>query len=78
MAGKTKRAVLVLTEDQRAMLKELSRSRTAPAREIERAKVLIGYADGISIAGLQRQTGGSRPMIYKCIDKAWPRVCKWD
>ena len=70
MAGKTKRAVLVLTEDQRTMLKELSRSRTAPAREIERAKVLIGYADGISIAGLQRQTGSSRPMIYKCIDKA--------
>ena len=70
MVGKTKRAVLVLTEDQRAMLKELSRSRTAPAREIERAKVLIGYADGISIAGLQRQTGGSRSMIYKCIDKA--------
>ena len=70
MAGKTKRAALLLTEDQRTMLKELSRSRTAPAREIERAKVLIGYADGISIAGLQRQTGGSRPMIYKCIDKA--------
>lgn len=70
MAGKTKRAALLLTEDQRAMLKELSRSRTALAREIERAKVLIGYADGISIAGLQRQTGCSRPMIYKCIDKA--------
>ena len=70
MAGKTKRAALVLTEDQRAMLKELSRSRTASAREIERAKVLIGYADGISIVGLQRQTGGSRPTIYKCIDKA--------
>ncbi len=70
MAGKTKRAALVLTEDQRTMLKELSRSRTASAREIERAKVLIGYADGISIVGLQRQTGGSRPTIYKCIDKA--------
>ena len=70
MAGKTKRAALVLTEDQKTMLKELSRSRTAPAREIERAKVLIGYAGGISIAGLQRQTGRSRPMIYKCIDKA--------
>lgn len=52
------------------MLTELSRSRTAPAREIERAKVLIGYADGISIAGLKRQVGVSRPMIYKCIDKA--------
>lgn len=70
MAGKTKRAALVLTEDQKTMLKELSRSRTAPAREIERAKVLIGYADGLSIVGLQRHTGGSRPMIYKCIDKA--------
>lgn len=70
MAGKTKRAALVLTEEQKAMLKELSRSRPAPAREIERAKVLIGYADGISIAGLQRQIGVSRPMIYKCIDKA--------
>ncbi|SDZ07707.1 hypothetical protein SAMN05421754_105315, partial [Nitrosomonas sp. Nm58] len=49
MAGKTKRAALVLMEDQKKMLKELSRSRTAPAREIERAKILIDYADGISI-----------------------------
>jgi transposase len=70
MAGKTKRAALLLTEDQKTMLKELSRSRTASAREIERAKVLIGYADGISITGLQRQIGVGRPMIYKCIDKA--------
>jgi hypothetical protein len=56
MVGKTKRAALVLAEDQKKMLKELSRSRsrTAPAREIERAKILIGYADGISITGLQR------------------------
>lgn len=57
MAGKTKRAALVLTEGQKMMLKELTRSRTAPAREIERAKVLLGYADGILIAGLQRQNG---------------------
>jgi transposase len=70
MAGKTKRAALILTEEQKAMLKELSRSRTAPMREVERAKVLIGYADGITITNLQRQIGVSRPMIYKCIDKA--------
>ena len=69
MVGKTKRAALVLTEDQKAVLKELSRSRTAPAREVERAKVLADYADGLSITGL-RQIGVSRPMIYKCIDKA--------
>ena len=61
MAAKTKRAALVLTEDQKKMLKELSRSRTATAREIERAKVLVGYAEGISISGLQQQVGVSCP-----------------
>ena len=70
MVGKTKRAALVLTSEQRAMLDELARSRTAPAREVERAKVLIGYANGASIMALQRQLGVGRPMIYKCIDKA--------
>jgi len=70
MASKTKRAALVLTDEQRAMLQDLARSRTAPAREVERAKVLLGYADGMSIMGLRRQLGVGRPMIYKCIDKA--------
>lgn len=39
-------------------------------REVERAKVLLGYADGATITELQRQLGVGRPMIYKCIDKA--------
>jgi transposase len=70
MAGKTKRAGLVLTQEQRVTLKELARSRTAPAREVERAKILIGYAEGTSMTGLHRQLGVGRPMIYRCIDKA--------
>jgi len=70
MARKSKRAALVLTPEHRATLKELSGSRTAPAREVERAKVLLGYADGVSITELQRQLGFSRPMIYRCVDKA--------
>src|ERR1035438_1974860 len=70
MAGKTKRAGLVLTQEQRGTLKELARSRTAPAREVERAKILIGYAEGTSMTGLHRQLGVGRPMIYRCIDKA--------
>ena len=52
------------------MLDELARSRTAPVREVERAKILLGYANGASIMALQRQLGVGRPMIYKCIDKA--------
>ena len=70
MARKSLRAELVLVPDQRRMLEELAASRTAPAREVERAKVLLGYAAGTSITELQRQFGFSRPMIYRCIDKA--------
>jgi transposase len=70
MARKSGRATLVLTAEQAAKLKELAGSRTAPTREVERAKVLLGYAAGTSITQLQRQLGLGRPMIYKCVDKA--------
>jgi transposase len=70
MARKSKRAALVLTPEQTTTLKELAGSRTAPAREVERAKVLLGYAAGTSITELQRRLGFSRPMIYRSVDKA--------
>ena len=70
MARKSERSLLVLTQEQRSMLQELSASRVAPTREVERAKVMLGYADGISITELQRRLGFSRPMIYRCVDKA--------
>ncbi|MBK3824032.1 IS630 family transposase, partial [Paraburkholderia aspalathi] len=44
MARRTARAPLVLTDEQRSMLRELAGSRTAPQREVERAKVLLAYA----------------------------------
>ncbi len=70
MARKSKRAALVLTPQQRATLRELAASRSAATREVERAKVMLGYADGLSVTELQRQLGFSRPMIYRCVDKA--------
>jgi transposase len=70
MARQSKRAALVLTSQQRATLKELAASRSAPTREVERAKVMLGYADGVSVTELQRRLGFSRPMIYRCVDKA--------
>ena len=70
MARKSGRAALVLAPEQKRTLEELAASRTAPAREVERAKVLLGYAAGITITELQRQLGFSRPMIYRCVDKA--------
>jgi transposase len=70
MARMSGRAALKLAPDQRRTLDELAASRTAPAREVERAKILLGYAAGTSITELQRQLGFSRPMIYRCVDKA--------
>ena len=52
------------------MLRELAGSRTGAQREVERAKVLLAYAEGKSPTEIERMLGVSRPTIYKCIDKA--------
>ena len=46
MARKTLRAPLVLSDENRKLLTELSGSMTAPVREVVRAKVLLHYANG--------------------------------
>jgi transposase len=61
---------LKLDEGQRAMLEGRAGSRTAAQREVERAKILLAYAEGKSPTEIQRRVGVSRPTIYKCIDKA--------
>ncbi len=70
MARKTGRAPLVLNAEQYTRLQELAGSRTAAQREVERAKVLLAYAQGQAPTEIQRAIGVSRPTIYKCIDKA--------
>jgi transposase len=70
MARPTARAALTLNESERAMLTELAASRTAALREIERAKVLLAYAEGKLPTEIERLHGVSRPTTYKCIDKA--------
>ena len=70
MARKSGRAALLLSEESWIKRSALAASRTAPVREAERAGVLLKYAEGLSITEIQRQLGVSRPMIYKCVDKA--------
>ncbi|BBL72061.1 hypothetical protein [Methylogaea oryzae] len=70
MANRTQRPPLILSKIHRRMLTELSRSTTAPERQVKRAKILLKYADGCSIADIRRQVGVSCPTIYKCIDTA--------
>jgi len=70
MGRKTGRAALVLTEEQKGILEKLSGSRTAPQREVERARVLLRYAQGMTISGIAQELGLTRRTLYKCLDKA--------
>jgi len=70
MARKSERPSLVRTQEQRTTLQELFASRVASASKVERAKVMLGYVDGVSITELQRRPGFSQPMIYRCVDGA--------
>lgn len=70
MARSSLRAALNLSNPQRNELEQISRSRTAPLREVQRAQILLRYAEGRSFQDISRLLKVSRPSIYKCVDKA--------
>jgi len=70
MAKPTNRAALVLSSEEEEHLKSLAASRTAPLREVQRAKILLGYRAGQSFSELSRVLGISRRIVYKHVDRA--------
>jgi transposase len=70
MVRRARKAPLFLTPEEREELTKLSRSRTAPKRESERASILLLYADGEPVTGISRRIGVAYQTIYNCIDKA--------
>jgi len=70
VAGKSKLPALVLTPEQQQSLENLSGSRTAPLREVERARILLRYHAGDSPSSIQRSLNTSRVTIYRCVYKA--------
>jgi len=70
MAAPRTKPPLMLTPDDRAWLDRLRRSQTAPRRHVERAEILMRYAEGQSTWAIQRQTGFSSRKVHRCIDKA--------
>src|SRR6202789_1671391 len=70
MAGKTRRSRLILSDDDKAELQQLARSRTVPHREALRAAILLGYHAGESIAGIGRRLGMTRLSVAKWVAKA--------
>ena len=51
-------------------MKDLCHSRSAPVREVERARILWHYYAGESLSAIQRALNVSRVTIYSCLYKA--------
>lgn len=66
----SKRSKLTFDEDSQKHLEELSRSRTAPVRRVERAKMLLLYASGKSINAIAKALNTYRSKIELCVQKA--------
>ena len=61
MPFQRQRPLLVLTEDIRDQLDTISRSRTEPVHRVERAKMLLSYAEGATISSIARAMNTNRP-----------------
>jgi hypothetical protein len=59
-----------LSDQDRAELEQLSRSRTLPRREAQRAAIILGYYAGESIASIGRRLGMTRLSVSKWVAKA--------
>ena len=64
------RTELVIDAEGRRELERISRSRTAPARRVERARMLLGHAAGEPVAAIARSLGTNRPKVHRCVRKA--------
>lgn len=70
MPFERKRPCIILNPEETSYLQELSRLRTREAQAVERAKMVLLYAEGISVSAIARQLQTNRPKIERCIDKA--------
>jgi DNA-binding Lrp family transcriptional regulator len=70
MPSKTSRPPLLLTDEESRFLVELSQSRTASVREVERSKVLLAYWRRVPIRHIAKSVGVAPATVYKCVDKA--------
>ena len=70
MPFKSQRARLVLDEKVRKRLQALSTSYTAPAAHVERAKMLLAFADEETVSAIARRLETNRPTVERTIDRA--------
>jgi len=70
MPRKSQKAKLILSQEEKEQLEQIANARKAPLREVQRANILLRYAEGMPIMHIEKTIHMSRPTIYKWIDKA--------
>lgn len=70
MPFKSRKAPLALTPELEQELTSLARSGAAPARHVERARVMLAYAQGRTVSAIARELRTNRPKVERCLNKA--------
>ena len=70
MPFQSTRAELELSDQIRDELTAIAKARTEQASRVERARMLLAYADGETVSAIARQMNTNRPKVERCIDKA--------
>jgi len=66
----SRRAKLVLTSEQLQQLAQLAHSRTAPHRDVQRARMLCHYQEGRTFTEIAALVHTTRRLVYECVDRA--------
>ena len=64
------RAQLSLTGEDEARLRQLSQSRTESVARVQRAQILLRYAQGMTVSAIAAGLDTNRPKVERCISKA--------
>jgi transposase len=67
---KTQRSKLTVSDKEKSELVRISKSKTAPHREVVRSTILLKYMNSETISSIARECNTNRPLVERCIDKA--------
>ncbi len=66
----SRRARLHLSDEDSSYLERLAQSRTEPAARVQRAQILLLYADGRTVSAIAAGLHTNRPKVERCISKS--------
>ena len=58
-----------LTREERETLEQIARSLVRPHRDVVRAQIVLGLADGMTVSAVGRRVGRARRIVCKWADR---------